>query len=133
MNNLNLAKDPNTPPEILDQLSYDEDWSVRSNVARNLNTSQESLKNLANDNNRVVAYYAKSNENFNNPLKLDTYEFFNWLEQATITDLEEFGNKKYENNDQNVVVTRFSATRSSLKTTKSRRRKRNIFEILCGK
>jgi hypothetical protein len=36
-------------------------------------------------------------------------------------------------NDQNVVVTRFSATRPSPKTTRSRRRRRNIFEILSGK
>ena len=93
-----VAANPNTSSETLDRLSYDEEWCVRECVARNPNTTQESLKNLANDNNRVVAYYATSNENFNNPLKLDTYEFFNWLEQATITDLEEFGNKKYENN-----------------------------------
>lgn len=97
MNNIDLAMITNDP-ETLEHLANEEDWLVRGCVARNLNTSQESLKNLANYNNLVVAYYATSNENFNNPLKLDTYEFFNWLEQATITDLEEFGNKKYENN-----------------------------------
>lgn len=36
-------------------------------------------------------------------------------------------------NNQNVAVTRFSATSLSPKTTRSRKRRRNIIEILNGK
>ena len=91
---LRVAKHPNTSPETLAFLANDKDWVVRRCVAENLNTPQESLKNLANDNNSVVAYYARNNKNYNNPMKLETFDFFEWLENASIEDLEKFANKK---------------------------------------
>ena len=89
-----VAGNPNTPPETLERLANDEDYGVLYCVAENPNTPQESLKNLANDNNRTVAYYARNNKNYNNPMKLDTFDFFEWLENASIEDLEKFANKK---------------------------------------
>jgi len=94
MSNYDLATNPNTQPETLERLANDEDCYVRSRVAENINTPQESLKNLANDNNRTVAYYARNNKNYNNPMKLETFEFFEWLENASIEDLEKFANKE---------------------------------------
>ena len=91
---LRVAYNLNTSPETLARLANDEDWVVRECVAENLNTPQESIKNLANDNNSVVAYYARNNENYNNPMKLETFEFFEWLENASIEDLEKFANKE---------------------------------------
>jgi hypothetical protein len=53
MTNLELAHNPNTPPETLVNLSRHKDWSVRCEVARNRNTPAEALKILATD--KVVA------------------------------------------------------------------------------
>jgi hypothetical protein len=92
MINYELASSRNTPPETLERLANDKEWFVRSCVAENINTPQESLKNLANDNNRTVAYYARNNKNYNNPMKLETFEFFEWVENASIEDLEKFAN-----------------------------------------
>ena len=40
---IELAENPNTPVDILDQLSRDEDWEVRQEVAKNPNTSVETF------------------------------------------------------------------------------------------
>jgi hypothetical protein len=89
-----VAFNPNTPIEILARLANDKDWGVRSHVAENINTPTKTLERLANDNNRTVAYYARNNKNYNNPMKLETFEFFEWLENASIEDLEKFANKE---------------------------------------
>ena len=90
----NVAINPNTPIKSLEHLANDVEWIVRSYVAENLNTPQESLKNLANDDDWDVAYFARNNENYNNPMKLETFEFFEWLENASIEDLEKFATKE---------------------------------------
>jgi hypothetical protein len=94
MSNYELARSRNTTPETLERLANDVNATVRCEVAENINTPQESLKNLANDNNRTVAYYARNNKNYNNPMKLETFEFFEWVENASIEDLENFANKE---------------------------------------
>lgn len=57
-----VAENPNTSPETLERLSYDESYIVRDSVARNPNK--------------------------NNPLKMDMFKFFDWIETASISDLE---------------------------------------------
>ena len=42
-----VAKDPATPPHILEHLSNDDNWMVRSGVALNPNTPPEVLEKLA--------------------------------------------------------------------------------------
>ena len=39
-----VANDPDTPSETLDELSVDQDWMIRSAVAKNRNTPKETLK-----------------------------------------------------------------------------------------
>jgi hypothetical protein len=79
MSNTDLARNHNTPPEILDRLSYDESWIVREGVALNPNTPPETLEQLANDGGSwiryCVAYY-----NPNTPQYiLDLIKFKNYL------------------------------------------------------
>ena len=53
------ASSPNTPKEILEKLSNDEDFYVRACVAQNSNSSEEVLEKLSNDEDfRVRAYVA---------------------------------------------------------------------------
>lgn len=42
-----VAENPNCPADLLNQLSHDPDWPARSAVARNRNTSPETLDRLA--------------------------------------------------------------------------------------
>ena len=79
MSNTDLARNHNTPPEILDRLSYDEDWYVLCWVASNPNTPPETLDRLANHEGwcvlYCVAYY-----NPNTPQYiLDLIKFKNYL------------------------------------------------------
>lgn len=61
MNNLELAKDPNTPEEALSELAKDRDWIVRSYAASNPNTPIEALAELAKDGYREVRCCAERN------------------------------------------------------------------------
>jgi hypothetical protein len=109
-----VARNPNTPPETLDRLANDEDSSVREGVAYNLNTSPEtldllandkkshvrcmvaqnpntspeSLERLANDECLSVREFVIHNSNNNNPLKMDILKFLDWIDTASIGDLE---------------------------------------------
>ncbi|MEW6003317.1 MAG: hypothetical protein AB1638_11830 [Nitrospirota bacterium] len=49
----NIANDPDTPPENLEELSKF-DWLIRNAVAKNRNTSKETLRKLAYDPNPTV-------------------------------------------------------------------------------
>ena len=77
MNNLELAKHPNTSVETLKVLVTDGDWGVRYWVAINLNTPTETLKVLVTDEH----YYVRCGvaENLNTPLEIhkliSAYEF----------------------------------------------------------
>ena len=53
---INLAKNPNTPKEVLTILSTDKYWNVRYLVAKNPNTPIEVLKILSKDENSGVRY-----------------------------------------------------------------------------
>ena len=44
-----LARNPNTPKEVLTILSKDESWGIRYWIADNLNTPKEVLKKLSKD------------------------------------------------------------------------------------
>ena len=61
---LELAENPNTSPETLKVLATDEDSVVRYGVAKNPNTSPETLKVLATDEDSFVRYGAKKNPNY---------------------------------------------------------------------
>ena len=64
MNNLQLARRPNTSPERLQLLATDNDYDVRYYVARHPNTSPETLQLLAtDDDNCYVRYEAAHNPN----------------------------------------------------------------------
>jgi hypothetical protein len=58
-----LAKNTNTPPEVLDCLAGDENWYVRDLVARNPNTHPKTLTRLANDEENWVRYWVARNPN----------------------------------------------------------------------
>jgi hypothetical protein len=40
MNKIELARNPNTPPEVLEVLATDEDWTVRHEAAQNPNATE---------------------------------------------------------------------------------------------
>ena len=61
---IKLAKDPNTSQETLSVLATDEDWCIRCWVAKNPNTSQETLAILATDKNPDVYYGVERNPNY---------------------------------------------------------------------
>jgi len=58
-----LAKTPNTPPEILHQLATDEGLDVREWVASNPGASPEILELLAADKSPCVRYWVAQNPN----------------------------------------------------------------------
>ena len=61
---LEVARNPNTSPKTLDYLSKDESWSVRWGVARNLNTTPETLKQMSIvEENDYIKYHIKNNPN----------------------------------------------------------------------
>ena len=57
------AKNPNTPPEVLEVLATDEEPNVRRWVAQNPNTSPEVLEILATDDNFYVRCAVARNPN----------------------------------------------------------------------
>jgi 3-methyladenine DNA glycosylase AlkC len=60
---IELAKNPNTPSEVLKVLATDENSYVRYCVAKNPNTPSEVLKVLATDENYTVRYWVARNPN----------------------------------------------------------------------
>ena len=58
-------------PDVLDELSWDEDWCVRWYVASNRNTKPETLDVLSRDENSYVRRYVAENPN-TSPEILDT-------------------------------------------------------------
>jgi len=58
---LNQAENPSTPPEILSQLSKDEDATVRRFVAMNSSTPPEILSQLSKDEDASVRWYVAGN------------------------------------------------------------------------
>ena len=67
-----VAKDPATPPHILEHLSNDDNWMVRSGVALNPNTPPEVLEKLAHSKQRNIRYRVSKNPN-------TPEEVFYWL------------------------------------------------------
>jgi hypothetical protein len=63
MDKLDIALNPNTPPETLDRLSYDKDYWVRRAAALNPNTSPETLDRLSYDEYSGVRYWVAHNRN----------------------------------------------------------------------
>ena len=57
------ACNPNTPAEVLRELSKDEDWNVRRHAAGNPNTPAEVLRELAKDSYDAVRRHAACNPN----------------------------------------------------------------------
>ena len=60
---LEEANNSNTPPEVLEDLSRDEDYRVREAVAKNPNTSPEILENLSHDEDQFVREAVAYNSN----------------------------------------------------------------------
>ena len=63
MNNFELARNSNTSKETLEKLSNDENNSVRCDVANNPNTSIEVLEKLSNDEDYSVRCDVANNPN----------------------------------------------------------------------
>ena len=75
-----VAKNPNTSPETLALLANDEAYNVRSYVAYNPNTSSETLERLANDD--YYGIHVAVTKNPNTPQYIKDYlkikEFLNY-------------------------------------------------------
>jgi hypothetical protein len=106
----NDALNPNTPQEVLERLATDEDRYVRSCVARNSNTSQEILQQLATDKSFTVRARVAMHPNRTELIErlvymtekvyeietyqetpiesLDTFDFYRFLEVASVEELE---------------------------------------------
>lgn len=56
-----VAKNPSTPKEVLEKLTNDDDWNVRDLVARNSSTPKEVLEKLAKDSNVNVRWSVARN------------------------------------------------------------------------
>ena len=59
----NAVGNPNTPVDVLTELAKDRDWRVRRNAAGNPNTPVDVLTELAKDRDCDVRYYAARNPN----------------------------------------------------------------------
>ena len=57
-----VAKNPNTPADVLTELAKDSDWEVRAKVAENPNTPADVLMKLAESGNSVVRKNAAKNQ-----------------------------------------------------------------------
>ena len=81
MTNLELAINPNTPPETLALLATDKDYGVRWRVANNPNTSPETLALLTTDKDYGVRCGVARNPNATEEicLMIKAYEKFNHL------------------------------------------------------
>ena len=80
-----IAKNPNTPPRILEKLSKPIGETIRSSVARNPSTPAETLENLSNIDNYVVLSALVENPNLPDEilLKLSFSRFAVIREMAT--------------------------------------------------
>ena len=79
---LALAQNPNTSVETLKILATDENSYVRCSVAENPNTSPETLKTLATDENSSVRLGVAENPNYKSNKTLElTSEQFNALKE----------------------------------------------------
>ena len=78
MNKLELANNPNTPPETLTILARDEDSYVRYSVAQNPNTPPETLTFLARDEDYWVRCGVARNPNATREIiqTVRAYEFY---------------------------------------------------------
>ena len=83
MNNLELAKNPKTDPEILDRLSYDESFNVREAVALNPNTPPKTLERLFYGFYWPACYFAITNPNTPQYIK-DLHKFRQFLNWYTV-------------------------------------------------
>lgn len=102
-----FAQNPNTPQAVLERLSTDEDSYTRCCVAQNPNVPQKVLEVLATDKSssvrrrvsihpsrtevieRLVSMTEKVYGNNKTPIEsLDTFEFYVFLEVASIEELE---------------------------------------------
>ena len=63
-----VARNPNTPVNVLEKLSEDKDWYVRTNVARNPNTPVNILEKLSEDKDNYVR--AEVARNLNTPVNI---------------------------------------------------------------
>jgi hypothetical protein len=63
MNNIELARNPNTPVKTLELLAIDENSDVRCGVAYNPNTPPETLELLATDKDSVIRSWVVYNPN----------------------------------------------------------------------
>jgi hypothetical protein len=67
-----IADNPSTPVDVLEQLAVDEDRDVRWRVARNPSTSVDVLKQLATDENLWIKLCVARNPSI--PLDSDTFQ-----------------------------------------------------------
>ena len=79
---MEVALNPNTPPEILTILARDVDEDVRCDVALNPNTPPEILTILARDEDGDVRYYVERNPNATREViqTVRAYEFYKEME-----------------------------------------------------
>jgi hypothetical protein len=99
-----VARNPNTPPKTLTCLADDEDWRVREGVAKNPNTPPEVLAQLTKDKDsdvRTVAKFAIKTalEKIKQKASLEEEHFHNWLETASLAELELFCSINFKQNN----------------------------------
>jgi hypothetical protein len=83
-------------------LAEDEDWLIRSSVAKDPNTSPETLDILASDEDSYACYWVTTNPNYGkNPSP--EFNFDEWLKTASIEELEEYGRPLMEMNKKNNI------------------------------
>ena len=60
---LYLAENPNTSPELLDELAKDKDYLIRLSVACNPNTSESTLRELSKQGSADIRYAVAEHKN----------------------------------------------------------------------
>ena len=72
---LSLARDPNTPKDVLRELSKNSNWLVRRHVGSNPSISLDILRKLAKDVNFVVRRYVAKNPKASGKILVMLFEY----------------------------------------------------------
>ena len=112
-----VAGNPNTPNEILQELSKNEDWVIRTHVAKNPNTPKETLITLSKDKFEDVNKIAlKRLEELNSPKnKIESTESKISNNKTTLNEL--FKEKQIDPNSKigNELLKVYNETQDKLK------------------
>jgi len=99
-----LAKDPNTPVDVLRELVKKSSYWIRSNVASNPTTPLDILRELAKEDNATVRLYTVRNPNTPLDILRDLAKDESWLVRANVA--------RHPNASVNLVVMLFEYEKS---------------------